>query len=288
VLLVKEESGWRLIRPVEARADEATVEGLLSDLSFLRANGFVDDPPGPADTGLSSPAFEVVLTGSPPAEGADPVRVGFQLGSTVEDNVRLAKGSHEALYKVPEGRLSDFPRELVAYRFKELSNFVPADASRFVLSFESAAEGALDQAKSEVRGERGDGGWTTSPESMAPYKARELLSELANLKAVEIVAEEMTPEELADAGLAPPRVAIQVWGEGDEPLATVELGAIDPEAGIFARTPTSDTIYRISYDLAEHIPVSREAFLNRFVSVVQVDDLDDLSADFSEDLERVD
>ena len=160
----------------------------------------------------------------------------------------------------------------------------------------AVAEDAPDQAGSEVRGERGDTGWTTSPESMAPYKARELLSELANLKAVEIVAEEMTTEELADAGLAPPGVAIQVWGEGDEPLASIELGAIDPEAGIFARTPTSDTVYRISYDLAEQIPVSREAFLNRFVSedvpedvpVIQVDDLDDLSAAFSEDPERVD
>ena len=131
---------------------------------------------------------------------------------------------------------------------------------------------------------------------MAPYKARELLSELANLKAVEIVAEEMTTEELADAGLAPPRVTIQVWGEGDEPLATVELGDAEFGAGILARTPASSTVYRISYDLAEQIPVSRAAFLNRFVSedvpedlpVIQVDDLDDLSADFSEDTGRVD
>ena len=74
-------------------------------------------------------------------------------------------------------------------------------------------------------------------------------------------------------GLAPPRVRIRVWGdpasEGEEgpiSLAEVHLGQVDPDQGIVARTPARSVVYRIAHDLAEHLPVSAEAFRNRFVS----------------------
>ena len=127
VTLEKGDTGWRLVAPLEGASDETTVEGLLSDLSFLRAEDFEDDPPPDDEAGLDRPAFEVLLEAS--GEGAEPQRFRMALGAVVDVDQRLVRGSQASLYRVPQERLGDFPRKLSAYRFRELAKFIrpPAD-----------------------------------------------------------------------------------------------------------------------------------------------------------------
>ena len=103
---------------------------------------------------------------------------------------------------------------------------------------------------------------------MAPGKAAMLVSRLATLKAEEIAAETLGPKELTGLGLAPPRVVLRVAGSGapGEPLAEVQLGVADAERGIAARRADAETVYWLDYDLAEHLPLSLEAFRNRFAA----------------------
>jgi hypothetical protein len=49
-------------------------------------------------------------------------------------------------------------------------------------------------------------------------------------------------------------------------LTEIFLGRSDPERGIFARVPGRDTVYVLESGLAEHVPISLEAFRNRFAS----------------------
>ena len=267
VVLEKGEEGWRLLEPLEARADADTVEALLSDLQFLRADGFIDEVPSDAKLGLDAPAFEIELSARPSEEGEAPVRTRLAIGSTSDGAQRAVRGSAEnALYRLAEERLDDFPRTVVAYRFKDLADFEASAAGRFELVWRGAGE----DPPRVIRGELGEEGWTTAPEPMAAGKASQMVSELSRLKAIDIVADAMGEAELRAMGLSPPAVTLRVFakeeGEKAAPLAEVQLGNADPDRGIAAQRSGDPVIYRIDYALAERVPISAEAFANRFRS----------------------
>jgi hypothetical protein len=260
---------WRLVSPLETRADGEVVDDLLSDLSFLRAKGFVDEPPGDAEAGLAPPSFEVILT--PVDEGgAEVAPIRLAVGG-LHGGDRLVRGAHASLYAIASDRFDDFPRELVAYRFKQLSRFDSADARQLDLFFQPEEGDPV-----AITAVRGDAGWTASPETVAPDKLARLVSELSRLRAEDIAADEVGEQELRGLGLSPPNVILSVFGEAPqesagtaEPgiapkLAEVHIGGSYGPDGIIARAAGDPIVYRLDYELAEHIPVSLEAFRNRF------------------------
>jgi len=266
VVLEKGEDGWRLLEPVEAMADADAVNGLLSDLQFLRADGFIDEVPPDAEVGLDAPAFEVELVAGASGEGEAATRSRLAIGATSDGKHRAVRGAAEnALYQLPEERLEDFPRTVAAYRFKDLAEFDPSAAVRFELEFPAAGGDAPEL----VRGELTEEGWTTSPETMAAGKASQMIMALGSLTAVDIAADAMGEDELRAMGLLPPAVTVRVFSGEEEPaalLAEVRLGNADPERGIAAQRSGDEVVYWIDYDLADRIPISREAFSNRFLS----------------------
>jgi len=273
--LAKKDGAWRLVAPLDTAADDETVETLLSDLLFLRGSGFVDVPPPDAQVGLDAPQYRVVLLGKPAKPGEAAPRSELAIGGVLDGATRAARGAERALYKIPNDRFDKLPKTVVAFRQKELAKFVATDAQRFELVFEDEAAAAKGQSAAvTLTGERKDTGWSTSPDPMAAGSAARLVAELARLKAVDIVAEEVGAREEAGLGLAPPRVAIRVFGAppaggGEAPvLAEVHLGAQKGDR-VFASVPGRKIVYQIDGSLAEHIPVSLDAFRNRFVSKEQ-------------------
>jgi len=93
VVLERGDVGWTVVEPVEGPADEETVAGLLSDLSFLRASGFVDEPPPDAETGLDRPAFAARLSGTTAEGEGEPFEVALAIGSRPDGDSRLARGA---------------------------------------------------------------------------------------------------------------------------------------------------------------------------------------------------
>ena len=122
-----------------------------------------------------------------------------------------------------------------------------------------------------ITGENSDAGWTTKPDAMAPGLASRLVAELARLDADDIAAEKMGGAELAAIGLEPPRTTLRVFGAapeggGEAPeLAKLIIG-VEQGGSIFAQVPGRETVYRVPSALAEHVPISLEAFRNRFVA----------------------
>jgi hypothetical protein len=177
----------------------------------------------------------------------------------------------EILYSIPSERLQDLPRRLVAYRYKDLTEFAILDAQKLELAFGSEAEAAQEAVV--IVAQRGEDGWTSTPERMQPGKAARIVSEMSRLEAADILAESMDAQSLAVLGLSPPQTIVRVFGshdEGGEPLlAEIFLGRSDSERGIFARVPDRDIVYALETTLAEHVPINLEAFRNRFVSEEQ-------------------
>ena len=124
-----------------------------------------------------------------------------------------------------------------------------------------------DGAPVGIRATRGDESWNSEPEQMDPEKLVLLLRALDGLTADTILAERVGPDELEALGLAPPVAAFLVRGTSDVPLAEVRLGALHGSKGIVAQSGENPQIFRLGLELAEHLPVSLEAFRNRFLVV---------------------
>jgi hypothetical protein len=246
---------------VDAKADADAVEGLLSDLQYLRADEFVDAPADDAQLGLDAPWLSAELA----LESGDPLRLA--VGATREDR-RVVRGSAGRVFEIAGSRLESLPRTLEAYRWKQLASFASEDAAQLELRFqEPGAEpvtilGTPDEAE----------GWKTAPEAMAPGKASRLVSELSGLRAEEVAADAMGDAERAALGLAPPRATLLVRGKPNEghaggaPLAELLLGLPQADGRIPAQRAGEPTIYWLAASAREALPTSLGAWRESFVA----------------------
>jgi hypothetical protein len=265
VELVSRDGEWRLEEPVEGPADSDTVRDLLSNLSFLRARGFDDEPGSDAETGLANPAFSLEISLAAEGEGEEPRRLAFVVGSEEIGGDRLVRAGRRSLFRIPPERLDDFPRQLVDYRFKRLADFEATEAQSVEIGFSSDAGETL-----VVTATREEQGWRSTPEAMQPEKISRLVDELSRLEAADILADRVGPEELGGMGLDPARVTLHVYGgpEAGEAsrLAELRLGVVRGTGGVVAQTGETPALFELDPGLAEHLPVSLEAFRNRFVA----------------------
>lgn len=263
VKLAHGDGGWRILEPVEGAADDTTVDQLLSNLSYLRADSFEDSPGDPAEDGFDVPALDVTLVGRPGAGGAVPAPVRVTFGAE-QDGKRLVRGAQPSLYRVAAQRLEDIPKTVTAYRFKELSRYVATDAKSVALRFTSRGGTAFDETVTQ-----GEGGWKGAPEPVEPGKVARLVAEMARLRAEDIVQDAASEDDLVKLGLSPPRARIQILGtpEGDAApaeLALVEIGD-DDGRGPVARTPGLPAVFRLAPGVLEWLPTGLEAFREDFV-----------------------
>ena len=273
--------GWFVSEPVgiAGLADASTVADLLSDIAFLRAEGFVDDGRSDEEAGLLPPSFAVTIT----LEDGRGERssVGLAVGEEVEGGLLLARGADpRTLYRIPSTRVAEFPRRRFAFRFKELSKFETESAERLELTF---AGGDADPGREPVvlNLRREDGSWKSDGDAWRPGAASRLIAELADLEGIDIVAESLGQGELAAVALAPPRLRLRVYGKSapqqmndldsearddvaERMIVEVHLGTLDSERGIIARNASRDTIYRIESSLAEQIPLDLESLRSAF------------------------
>lgn len=264
VELARDGEAWRVEVPIEGAADAETVDDVLSDLALLRAEGFVDAPPPDADTGLAEPGFRIELGLAAVGEGeaGDRRTLALAVGDVTEGGARLVRAGRDSLFRVPGARLDELPRDVSAYRFKRLADFAVGEARSVELAF-SAGDGA----PVTITATRGDSGWSSEPEAMAPEQLARLVEEIDGLTADAILAEGVGPDELEGLGLDPPAAAFVVRGEGEAPLAEVRLGVLQGSQGIVAQSGDNPQVFRLGPELAEHLPVSLVAFRNRFLAV---------------------
>ncbi len=263
VVLAREGAEWRLLEPAAGKADAATVETALSNLSFLRATGFEDAAPPDAESGLDRPELEIELVLAPEKEGGEPRRVALAFGKLIGSGDRLVRSGGAALFRIPGSRIDDYPRKPVAWRFKDVARFAADDARRIEMVLRDASGATLDL--SATRGE--DEQWSSAPEAMAPERIRTLVDELARLGAREILADSMGEAELRGLGLEPPNASFVVRGADDAAatLAEVRIGVVREGGGIAAQAAGNPTVFELDPVLGEYLPVSLEAFRTRFV-----------------------
>jgi hypothetical protein len=175
---------------------------------------------------------------------------------------RFARGAADLHYTISQQSFDDFPRRLVEYRDRRLAEFAADDARRVELGFHSAAGETV-----AVSVTRENGGWASNAEPVQPEKLDVLVDVLSGLRAADIIAEELGPEELQAMGFDPARAVLQVYGDGEPAarLAEVQIGVAFGD-GVAARVPDRETIFLIDAAFADAIPANLEDYRERFVA----------------------
>lgn len=279
----RRDGAWRLTHPVEGPADGAVLDGLLSDLAYLRAEGFAADGVRAA---FDRPAFSAVLEGA----GPDGVRLEIVAAEPESEDAPTTRvrGRDGRVFEVAAERVAAWPRRVSAYRDRTLSRFDVAAARSFEMVFQAGPQAAADAAPVHIQGELVGGGWVTTPEPMAPDRAAALVELLSQLDADDIVADSIDEAGQAALGLRPPRVRLRVWGDGASGasaplLADVAVGRLRPGLGLYAQRTGEEMVLLIDDALISEIPPDIEAFRAVFLDAGEDDG--EIDGDDAVDLE---
>lgn len=226
---VGETEEWKLTSPVEAEAEGAVVDGLLSDLEFLTFERKVEGATGEQrkSFGLVDPSLEAEIS-----QGDDVTR--FVLGSEAEaGGVYLALDGHDLVYVVDPMSIESLRRGSGEFRQKRL------------LGREGGAVGRIRMrsgAGSDVLLEEKGGRWTVTTGGGAPERASRraadrVVAALEGLKVLRYLEDGVVEKDIGAKGFEEesPRVEFdRAQGEGGTLVFGGACEEVDEEAAVRA------------------------------------------------------
>ncbi len=241
VVLARRRGGFWMESPVADRADRDLVDGLLSDLTGLTADRFLDGPQNLAALGLNPPkgAVDVVFS-----DGTPPARV--ELGTAVTGPAapegqpagELAYGRvGDTVFQVRTRLGESVRRAPVDWRALQLSVFEVHDVDSATVRDGGAA---LQLTRSGTDWKRGDTLISYLPVS-------DLLFAVTGARAQRVLA----PAEAAGAGLARPLLTFELHGKevGAETLTLYPAA----QGGVPARVSGRDVVLLLPADTLQQI-----------------------------------
>ena len=233
--LTKGDKGWRLVRPVEAAADDAAVKSMLAMVVDAEVQRTLDDTaPDLTAFGLDKPNVVLRLTakdGSPP-----PISVGKN--TSIGGKTYVRKGDEPKVYLTTTVVQTGLNKQVKDLRDKQLLVFQDADVTRVTI------QRAGRDTTTLVRGDAEN--WTVADGQ--PADSTEVRSYLASLRAARAVDfPDDAPKELTSYGLDKPRLSITVTGK-DTAEQTLSLGGERTENNskqVFGLRQGAPTVYAL-------------------------------------------
>jgi hypothetical protein len=240
IVLQKADGGWKLEKPISAKADDAEVRTFLSNLRSIRAQDFLEAPIlEPKEFGLAPPQLEVTLT-----VGSDNAQKTIQLGNEKTDDkggkTRYLKraGLEKPLFLVGEGVLRDVDKTATDFRDKTVAQFTQDQAAKVEVKRQDGETFTLTRGT--------DNKWTidkTATGTLREPALSQFVADLRELRGFEIVAE--NPTDLSSYGLDQPVVTIAVSDKDGKQFATILTGqkAEGETKKVFAMTEGGQTVF---------------------------------------------
>ena len=255
---------WNVTEPVNAPANPAKLESLLSALSSLRVvdgeKGFVaDNVKDFTPFGLAGSEVTVELTTTVRSEEPLVLHVGKPVPGH-PDRVYVRQGDQDDVVIVDAKALSEVPQSAVALRSHQVSDIEPA---------------AVTQIEIQTRGEkfaltRGPRYW----ELTAPRKEKadtvSVTSFLSRIDTLE-TSDFFQPNQVGNPELDPPVMTIKIWekrpaqspgsSRAKEPALVLRIGKHDLlRKTVFARLENDEAILAVPDTFVEVLPKNTFAF----------------------------
>ena len=245
---------WRIVSPLDARADRGAVDGLVSSLAGLESSrSFEEFDRG--ELGLDDPRARVTVIA---ATGQSVLEVGAELPASSDMVVAVAGGVRA--YQVSASLFDDLTRTPGDWRDKKLFAGTRGEIQRLTLE---AGAGKVLLAK------RGDDYWVESPltDRADEDQVNTLLSELTGLRAETFLDEPLlTPEGM---GLEPSRAVVEVVLAGREKPFRLELGDPAGEEGmVYGRSDSQ--LFEVKTRLPESLAASAADWRSKSWTGLQV------------------
>ena len=241
---------WRIVSPIDNRADATAVRALVDRLTGLETSRTIEGVDRAA-AGLDAPRATITID----TDREDPV---IEIGPAIpaSTDMLVARAGGEDAYQVPGDLFDLLARAPGDWRDPALFSHGRDEIARFRL-----ASPHLDD---RLLARRGDAWWLESPlvDRAADELVDTLTSQITGLRATRFVDREGdAPYDFASFGLAPVEASVEVHLAGREDPFVLELGGpasardgdpADPAAAgreIFARA--GDQVFVIGDDLVE-------------------------------------
>ena len=176
----KDGEDWRLVQPVQARADTAEVNSLLTRLGSGQMQGVVAEQPATLDVyGLQPARTTVTATGG--GKTLAQVFVGSPSGETA---VHMRDASRALVFTIDKSLADDLQRSADAYRAKDLFAFRAFTLARLVVTRGDTTRAF--EKKTTGSGEGATSAWTQTEPADPSVNATtidDLISRLSTLRA---------------------------------------------------------------------------------------------------------
>ena len=255
VALERSKKKWRLVAPVQARADSSRIDSLLSDLEYLKKEGTIKEGDLPetvlAAYGLDAPRFSLSVT-----IGGEERTLQFGALDAQKDNVYVKLADEPTVYLTDDGILRKLDEPVEYFRERRLTELTRYDIDGLVLA---SREQTIELAKQEGR-------WRL----LQPINARasrerieDLLGKLTDLEADSFVTDK--PEDLAAYGLDRPVVATTLK-KGEEKVKVLFGKTLADRLNIYAKNDAETTVVTLKIDILDELGVTADDFRDRQVT----------------------
>jgi hypothetical protein len=224
--LSKGEHGWRLTRPIDAPADEATVTALLGAIADAEIQKTLDEAPSDlANFGLDKPNPTVRLT-LKSGDQAPPLAIGKN--TTIGGKTYIRKGDEAKIYLTASSLQTGLNKQTKDLRDKQILTFQDDDVSRLEITNDHGDKTTLVRKDKDA--------WTVDPGDHPAdvTDARSYLSTLRSLRAIDFPDD--APVDLGKFGLAKPRLTVVVFSGKDDSAAQTLLVGSDATQGTQKQT----------------------------------------------------
>jgi uncharacterized protein DUF4340 len=219
---------WRIVKPVQAPADNSIADGIANAIAGLQIADTVDENPADlANFGLENPATTVIVTTTDKR-----VLPGIMVGSDtpIGNNSYIKMTDKPAVLLVPAGFTVAAGRTLKELRSHVLVGLTADQMNRVAVTHSDGS--VIEVAR------KGDDWAITKPRDYPADKAavQQLLDAIAGARVAEFI--EDNPQDLEKFGLAKPALQFEVSGGKDNSKETVLIGFKQAEAGknaVYAR-----------------------------------------------------
>jgi len=258
-VIVRRGQSWRLVKPIEARADRERVKEFLDRVGKLEARRSIEEAKRLQDYGLDRPAamLKVVLANGESRE--------LDLGDKTPDSTAvyaMQKGSAK-VFLVDTALLEDAAGGADALRDRSALPFDRGKAMRVVIA----------RPKMSVTLEKRGQHW----QIIAPIRTTadataidDFLVSLEGIQATRFAAERA--QDPAAFGLVSPRLSIEVWASDRGKVARLAFGAEADPAGLYAQNSPEPAVMVVPKSSFDRVNKSADDLRSKQIASIDVED----------------
>lgn len=259
--------GWMLTTPVQAKADQRSVDDILDGLvEGKRDKVIAEQATDLAEFGLTEPSLVV---SAHIKEAATPTILQFGARTPTTTGYYARQGEQSRVLMVPASLQSKFDKNVFSLRDKSLLTLEQAQVRRVEVHLEDG----LIAVESE-----GDGGWKMVAPLTAKtdkIKVNDLMSAINGANVKEFVDD--APQDLAKYGLNPPHWRLTFFSGDDRAEKSLLIGAEDAaKSGIYAKRGATDSVFLVETKLLEQLPKEASDWRDRSIMALKRDDVERL------------